>query len=32
MIKSYKLRRSISNGLIYILLAILGLLWISPFA
>lgn len=31
MIKSYKLRRHISNGLIYLLLAVLGLIWISPF-
>ncbi len=31
MIKSYKLRRHIANAIIYVLLAILGLLWISPF-
>lgn len=30
MIKSYKFRRRLSNGLIYILLAVLGLIWISP--
>lgn len=32
MIKSYKLRRIIANALIYILLAGLGLIWISPLA
>lgn len=31
MIKSYKLRRGIANTVIYILLAVLGLIWISPF-
>ena len=31
MIKSYKLRRHIANGLIYLLLIILGIIWISPF-
>ena len=30
MIKSYKLRRILSNTFIYILLAFLGLIWISP--
>ena len=30
MIKSYKLRRNIANSLIYITLAILGLIWIFP--
>ena len=30
MIKSYKLRRVLANGFIYILLAVLGLIWISP--
>ncbi len=30
MIKSYKFRRVLSNTLIYILLAVLGLIWISP--
>ncbi len=30
MIKSYKFRRSLSNGIIYVLLAVLGLIWISP--
>ena len=32
MIKSYKLRRNIANAIIYVLLAILGILWVSPFA
>ena len=32
MIKSYKARRIISNGLIYLLLAIMGIIWVSPFA
>lgn len=31
MIKSYKLRRHIANALIYALLIILGIIWISPF-
>ncbi len=31
MIKSYKFRRTLANTLIYILLAILGIIWISPF-
>ena len=30
MIKSYKLRRGIANTFIYILLAVLGLIWIFP--
>ena len=30
MIKSYKLRRFLANTFIYILLAVLGLIWISP--
>ncbi|MBQ3285306.1 MAG: sugar ABC transporter permease [Ruminococcus sp.] len=30
MIKSYKLRRFLANAFIYILLAVLGLIWISP--
>ena len=30
MIKSYKFRRRLSNGIIYVLLAVLGLIWISP--
>ena len=30
MIKSYKLRRILSNSFIYILLAFLGLIWVSP--
>ena len=30
MIKSYKLRRFLSNTFIYVLLAVLGLIWISP--
>ncbi|MBR1483519.1 MAG: hypothetical protein IJ598_11210 [Ruminococcus sp.] len=31
MIKSYKFRRGLANTLIYILLGVLGLIWISPF-
>ncbi|MCI6823789.1 sugar ABC transporter permease [Ruminococcus sp. YE282] len=31
MIKSYKFRRHLANGLIYLLLAVLGIIWISPF-
>ena len=30
MIKSYKLRRNLSNAIVYVVLAILGLIWISP--
>lgn len=30
MIKSYKARRTIANTLIYIVLAVLGIIWISP--
>ena len=30
MIKSYKTRRVISNTLIYVLLAVLGIIWVSP--
>ena len=30
MIKSYKLRRFLSNTFIYVLLAVLGLIWVSP--
>ncbi len=32
MIKSYKLRRTLSNTFIYIILAVLGILWVSPLA
>ncbi|MBQ5398663.1 MAG: sugar ABC transporter permease [Ruminococcus sp.] len=32
MIKSYKLRRGLANTFIYILLAVLGILWVSPLA
>lgn len=32
MIKSYKLRRHLANGIIYILLAVMGIIWVSPFA
>lgn len=32
MIKSYKLRRHIANALIYIILAVMGIIWVSPFA
>ena len=31
MIKSYKFRRGLANTLIYILLALLGIIWVSPF-
>ena len=31
MIKSYKFRRRIANFFIYLLLAILGIIWVSPF-
>ncbi len=31
MIKSYKLRRHVANAFIYILLAVLGIIWVSPF-
>lgn len=31
MIKSYRLRRLLANGFIYLLLAVLGIIWISPF-
>ena len=31
MIKSYKLRRGLANTFIYILLAVLGFIWICPF-
>lgn len=31
MIKSYKLRRGLANTFIYIILAILGFIWICPF-
>ncbi len=30
MIKSYKLRRGLSNAFIYLLLAVLGIIWVSP--
>lgn len=30
MIKSYKARRIVSNTLIYIILAVLGIIWVSP--
>ena len=32
MIKSYKARRIISNTIIYIILAVLGIIWVSPLA
>ena len=32
MIKSYKLRRGLANTFIYIILAVLGLIWVSPLA
>ena len=31
MIKSYKFRRHLANFFIYLLLAILGIIWVSPF-
>ena len=30
MIKSYKFRRNLSNAIVYVILAVLGLIWISP--
>ena len=30
MIKSYKLRRHISNAAVYLILAVMGIIWISP--
>ncbi|MBR2714880.1 MAG: sugar ABC transporter permease [Ruminococcus sp.] len=30
MIKSYKLKRGLANGFIYLVLSVLGLIWISP--
>ena len=30
MIKSYKLRRNISNAVVYVILAVMGIIWISP--
>ncbi|MEE1219805.1 MAG: sugar ABC transporter permease [Ruminococcus sp.] len=32
MIKSYKLRRNIANAFIYLVLGVMGIVWISPFA
>ncbi len=32
MIKSYKLRRILSNTFIYVILAVLGIIWVSPLA
>ncbi len=32
MIKSYKLRRGLANTFIYIILSILGIIWVSPLA
>lgn len=32
MIKSYKLRRNISNGIIYVLLSVLCIIWVLPLA
>ncbi len=31
MIKGYKLRRALVNAIIYVVLAVLGIIWISPF-
>ena len=30
MIKSYKLRRGLTNALVYLVLAVLGIIWVSP--
>lgn len=30
MIKSYKIRRNITNAVIYVVLAVMGIIWISP--
>lgn len=32
MIKSYKLRRNLVNAIIYVILAVMGIIWVSPFA
>lgn len=32
MIKSYKLRRRVSNGAIYIILGVMGIMWVLPLA
>ncbi len=32
MIKSYKLKRNLANAVIYIILAVLGIIWVSPLA
>lgn len=32
MIKSYKLRRNISNAIVYVILAVMGIIWVSPLA
>lgn len=32
MIKSYKLRRTLANTIIYVILAVLGIIWVSPLA
>ncbi len=32
MIKSYKFRRTLANTVIYIILAVLGIIWVSPLA
>lgn len=32
MIKSYKIRRRITNGIVYVILTILALIWITPLA
>lgn len=31
MIKSYKFRRHLANAIIYIILAVMGIIWVSPF-
>jgi arabinogalactan oligomer/maltooligosaccharide transport system permease protein len=32
MIKSYKLRRNIANAVVYVILAVMGVIWVSPLA
>jgi arabinogalactan oligomer/maltooligosaccharide transport system permease protein len=32
MIKSYKLRRTLANTVIYVILAVLGIIWVAPLA
>jgi arabinogalactan oligomer/maltooligosaccharide transport system permease protein len=32
MIKSYKLRRNLTNAIVYVILAVMGIIWVSPLA